>query len=113
MRDGHAVTIGIARGYGAIRRVLEERGREELEARLVLREIDDASLPRAAAALERGEDGDDAVADRDVVDVRPIQDDRRPVGIAEQLREAGERGELAPVAGMLRVRSGLSLIAAR
>src|SRR5439155_21606478 len=62
VRHGHAVVVGIARRHGAVRRVLEERGREELQTRLVLREVDDASLAGAAVALERGEDRDDAVA---------------------------------------------------
>src|SRR5581483_12067828 len=63
--------------------------------------------------IESGEDRDDAVAHRDVVDVRAVQDHRRAGWIAEELREAGERGELAAVSRMPRVRTALALVAAR
>src|SRR5439155_25093900 len=110
-RDG--VAIRGARRDRPVRVVLEERRRHELQPRLVLREIDDASLAGARMPLESGEDRDDAVADGDVIDVRAVKDHRRPRGIAEELREAGERGELASVAGVLSVRTGLALIARR
>src|SRR5206468_35054 len=89
-----------ARRHGPVRGELEERGRHELEPGLVLREVDEATIAGAPPALERGEDRDDAVADRDVVDVRPVEDHRRAVRLAEELVEAGEGGELAPVARM-------------
>src|SRR6266511_5742538 len=104
--------LPVARRDRAVPGMLEKRGREELQAGLVLREIDEAALSGAATALERGEHGDDAIADRDVVDVRPVEDHRRPLGLAQELIEAGERGQLAAVPGMLRVRAGLSLVAA-
>ena len=113
MWHGDEVAVADARGHGPVRRVLEERGRHELEARLVLRQVDVAALARQPAAQERGEHRGDAVPDRDVVDVRPVQQHRRPILLTEQVKEAGERGELAAVPGNARVRTGLSLITAR
>src|SRR5258705_7073946 len=113
VRHCHPVVVRVAGRHRTVRRVLEERGPEELETRFVLREIDRAAFAGAAAPLERGEDRDDAVSDRDVVDVRAVEDQRRAAWLAEELVEPGERRELAPVSGMLRMRPGLSLIAAR
>ena len=113
MRPGNLVAVAVASRKRPVRGVLEERRRDELESGLVLRKVNDRALAREATALERGEDRDHPVADRDVVDVRPVEDHRSASALAEQLVEAGERRELAPIARVLRVWSGLSLIAAR
>src|SRR5437762_326431 len=61
----------------------------------------------------RSEHGDRAVADGDVVDVRPVEKYRGRVRLAEQLDESGEGAQLAAVSRMEGVRSGLALVAAR
>ena len=113
MGNRDAVAIRGARRDRPVRVVLKECRRHELQPGLVLRQIDDAPLAGARMPLESSEDRDDAVADGDVIDVRAVKDHRCPRGIAEELREAGERGELASVARVLRVRTGLALIARR
>src|SRR5947208_5049050 len=72
--DGIGVA-GAAR-YSSVRSELEDRGREELQSGLVLRQVDGASGPGALAPLERGEHGDGAVAHGDVVDVRTVEEHR-------------------------------------
>src|SRR5258706_1562594 len=113
MWGGHGVGVAGAAGDPPVRGELEDRRREELQSGLVLREVDRAADPGALPPLERREHRDRAVSDGDVVDVRPVQEHRRRVGLAEELHEARERGELAPVPRMERMRTGLPLIAAR
>src|SRR5207247_7958440 len=113
VRARDEVAVAVACGKSPVRGVLQQRRRHELEPCLVPREIDDAAFAGAAASFERREDRDDAVAHRDVVDVGPVENDGRPATLAEKLVEARERCELAAVAGVLRMRSRLALIAAR
>src|SRR5881296_3684721 len=113
VRRGDRVGVAAATRYSSVRGELEDRGREELQSRLVLREVDRASGAGALSSLERGEHGDRAVTDRDVVDVRPVEKDGGRVGLAEQLNESGERAQLAAVTRVERMWSGLPLVAAR
>ena len=113
VRQRDRIAISVTRGDRARRGVLEERRGHELKSGFVLREIDRAPVAGASPPLERGEDCDNAVADRDVVDIRAVEDDRGPIALAEELVESREGRELAAVAGVLRVRSGLALVAAR
>src|SRR5439155_22508146 len=87
--------------------------RRELESAFVRREAGPAHLAGAASALNRSEACENAVAASHVVDVRAVEDDRGPIALAEELVESREGRELAALAGVLRVRSGLALVAAR
>ena len=113
VRGGHRVGVAGAAGDPPVRGELEDRRCEELEAGLVLRKVDRAADPRALPPLERREHRDRAVSDGDVIDVWPVQEHRRRVGLAEELHESGERAQLASVSRMERVRPGLTLVAAR
>ena len=113
MRRSDGVGVAAPTRYAPVRGELEDRGRQELEPRLVLRKVDGAAGPGALPSLERSKHGDRSISDGDIVDVRPVEKDRGRVGLAEELNESGEGTELAAVSGMERVRSSLSLIAAR
>src|SRR5947208_2566341 len=113
VRRSDGVGVAASSRYSSVRREFEDRRREELQPRLVLRKIDGAAGPGALAPLERREHGDRSVADGDIVDVRPVEKDGGRVGFAEQLNESGEGAQLAAISGVERVRPGLSLIAAR
>src|SRR2546427_3341524 len=113
VRRGDGVGVAAATRYSSVRGELEDRRREELQPGLVLREVDGAAHAGAPPPLDRREYSDRAVTDRDVVDVGPIEKDGGRVGLAEQLDESRERAQLAAVARVERVRSGLALVATR
>src|SRR5207253_7225343 len=110
---GDGIGVPGAARYPSVRGEFEDRGREELQSGLVLREVDGAPGPGTLSPLERSEHGDRAVADGDVVDVRPVEKHGGRVRLAEQLDESGESAQLTAVSGMEGVRSGLALVAAR
>src|SRR2546428_3438070 len=113
VRRGDGVGVAAATRYSSVRGELEDRRREELQPGLVLQEVDGAAHAGAPPPLDRREYSDRAVTDRDVVDVGPIEKDGGRVGLAEQLDESRERAQLAAVARVERVGSGLALVAAR
>src|SRR5439155_15449251 len=113
MRRGDGIGVAAPTRYSSVRGEFEDRRREELQPRLVLRKVDGAAGPGALPSLERREHGDRSISHRNVVDVRAVEKDGGRVGFAEQLNESGEGAQLAAISGMERVRSSLSLIAAR
>src|SRR5579864_2186430 len=105
------VAVPHATVNGAGCEVLNERRCHELQARLVLREIDVATPAGALAELEGGQDGDRPVGDRDVVDIGPPEKRGRAIRPAGQVGKAAERGQVRPEARAAGVRTGPPLVA--
>src|SRR5947209_955108 len=111
VRRGYGVAVAVAAGDHPVGRVVQERAGDELQPRLVLREVNKRALARAPAVVERGQHTDAAVGDGDEINVRPVEEIRGAIGFADQVREAAQGRELRAEAWVRGVRPRLSHVA--
>jgi hypothetical protein len=80
-----------------------------VDRRLGLRDVDVAALAGPRAAVERREQDDQREPRRNVVAVRTVRPERRPVGPADERLESRHRSADVPVPGEAAVRTGLPM----
>ena len=112
MRRRRRITVAVSAGDLAVDFIIQEDRGHELEACLVLCSIDMGPLTGSLSIIERREDGDSAVSDSDVIDVRSIENLGWAVGVAGEVGKPRQGGELGSESGMVCMRPALSEIGA-
>ena len=108
MRRHPGVAVAGVLDHAAADREVGDLRRQELHARLGLRDVEVAALAGAPAVIERAQQRDDAETRPDIVGIGAVGPDRQLPRPADQLLETGERGADVAVARDGRIGAGLA-----
>ena len=104
-----AVAIPSALSHAAVRRVVEDRRGQEVEARLALRLVDVHAFPSPPLVIERGQDRGNGEARRNVIGIGAVGPGGRTVRPDGQVVEAGDRRREVAEARVVRERARSAL----
>src|SRR3989338_4628219 len=112
MRRCRRITVAVSAGHLAVDFIIQEDRGHELEACLVLRRIDMGPLAASLSIIERREDGNSAVSNSDVIDIRSVENLWWAVMVAGEMGKPRQGGELGSESGMVCMRPALPEIGA-